>query len=107
KDICIIVGSLLLDSHAQTLEAHTRVNMLSRQFLKCTVSLPVKFHEDQVPNLDYLRMVIVNQFLSWLFRDLIIRTKVNVNFRTRATWSHLTHLPEVVFLLSIQDALLR
>src|ERR1041384_4928544 len=91
KYIGIIIRSLVLNSHAKTLEAHTGIHILIRKWLQqgklgakslacyfliipfileielhqftcsAVLRIPVtfKFHEHVIPDLNYLRMIIV------------------------------------------------
>ena len=61
EDIGIIVRRLPLHSHTEALKAHPGINNLIGKRLKRTISLAVILHEDQVPNLDDLRMALVDQ----------------------------------------------
>ena len=59
EDVGIVVGRLPLQSHTETLEAHTGIDHLIRQRLQATISLAVILHEDEVPDLDDLWMALV------------------------------------------------
>ena len=61
ENVGIIVGFLALQRHAQALQAHTGIDDLVGERLKRTVHLAVILHEHEVPNLNYQRMVLVDE----------------------------------------------
>src|SRR4026208_1507568 len=91
KHIGIIVPCLFLNTHAKTLESHTRIDVLRGQLLKRSVSLAVELHKDQVPDLYYLWMAFVDELLSWKAFYFFLRSKINMYFGTRSTGSSLAH----------------
>ena len=74
------------------------------------VSLParvaVELHEDQVPDLDEAAAGIVGKLLVLAARLGGLRTQIVVNLRARPARSGLAHLPEIVFLVEPEDAVL-
>ena len=107
EDIRIIVGVLSLHQAHQTLEAHTGINHVHLQRFETAVSLAVELHEDNVPDFDDLRMILVDEFFTGHFRFLFLRTEVDMNLRARPAGSRIAHLPEVVMLVAIDDMVLR
>ena len=107
EDIRIIVGVLSLHQAHQTLEAHTGINYVHLQRFETAVSLAVELHEDNVPDFDDLRMILVDKFLTGHFRFLFLRTEVDMNLRARPARSRIAHLPEVVVLVAIDNMVLR
>ncbi len=104
EDIGIVVRMLALQHAHQTLEAHTRIDDIHRQFLECAIGLTVELHEHQVPNLNHLWVVFVYQVaarhsVGFLFG----RTRVYVNLRARTAGTCVAHLPEVVVLRTVDD----
>ena len=81
EDIGIIVRVLALQHTNQTLKAHTGINHVHTEFLKTAVSLAVELHEHKVPDLDDLRVVLVDELATALAggSTLFWRTRVNVN----------------------------
>ncbi len=99
----VIVRGLALKSHAEALEAHARVDDLGRKRLESAVGLAVVLHEHQVPYLDDLRMVVVDQRCAGDGGTLCLGTDVDVNFRAGTAWTRVAHLPEVVVLVAVDD----
>ena len=60
EDIGVVVGGLTLDGTHETLEAHTGVDHFLRQRLQRSVRFAVILHEDDVPDLDDLRVILVH-----------------------------------------------
>jgi hypothetical protein len=104
EDIGVVVRLYALQNHAKTLESHSGVDVLRRQFFKRAVGLAVEFHEHVVPYLDNLRMVGVDELFSILFRFFVSRTDVDVDFRARPARTLVAHFPEIVFLIAEQNA---
>ncbi|CCY11420.1 uncharacterized protein BN460_01570 [Porphyromonas sp. CAG:1061] len=106
KDIGIIITHLALQSHTEALQAHTSINHLIRQTYQRAIGLAIVLHKDKVPNLHHLWVVTIHQALTIYLGTLLIATQVNMNFGARTTWSCLTHLPKIIVLIAINDALL-
>ena len=103
EDVCVVVRGFALDSTHETLKAHAGVDDFFRQGFQRTVCLAVELHEDNVPNLNHLRMIFVYQFASRHFGTLFGTTAVHVNLRTRTTRTGVAHFPEVIVLVAIQN----
>ena len=106
EDIGIIVRVLTLHQANQTLEAHTCINNVHLQWLKATISLTIELHEDDVPYLNYLWVILVDKFLSRHLSFLFLGTEVDMNLRARTTRTRVTHFPEVIVLITIDDMVL-
>ena len=109
EDIGVVVGVLPLHHTNQTLKAHTRVDDIHGEFFEGTVCLAVKLHEHEVPYLDDLRVVLVDEFTPRLAGGcfLLWGTGVYVYLRARTTGTCVAHLPEVIMLITIDDMILR
>ena len=103
EDVGVVVRGLALDRTHETLEAHTGIDHFLSQRLQRTVCLAVILHEDDVPYLNHLRVVFVDQLPSRHFGALFGRTAVHVDLRTRTARTRITHLPEVIVLVAVQD----
>ena len=103
EDIGVVVRGLTLDGTHETLEAHAGIDDLLCQGLQGTVRFAVELHEDDIPDLDDLRVVLINQLASGHFGAFLGRTAVHVDLRTRTARTCLTHLPEVIMLVAVQD----
>ena len=103
KDVCIIVGVLALKRPDKTLKAHAGVYDVHWQRLKGSVSLAVELHEDNIPYLYHLGIIFVDQQASGRLGLLLWGTAVEMYLRAGATWTRITHLPEVVMLVAIDN----
>ena len=61
ENVGVVVRLLTLNGAHQSLESHARVNHVHRKFFERTVSLSVILHEDQVPYLNDLRVVLIDE----------------------------------------------
>ena len=103
EHIGVVVRSLALQRAHQTLKAHTRINHLGWQTFEGTISLAVVLHEHEVPDLNHLWVVFVHQFTSRHLCLLLLRTAIHMNLRARSTRSRVTHFPEIVMLVAVDD----
>mmetsp|Transcript_31648 Transcript_31648/g.89902 ORF Transcript_31648/g.89902 Transcript_31648/m.89902 type:complete len:412 (+) Transcript_31648:2519-3754(+) len=76
--------------------------MLLRQKLEGAILLAVELNEDDVPDLQHVGVVHVDQARGVAAADAVV-----VNLRARAAWALVTHLPEVVLAVKRQNAGLR
>ena len=107
EDVGIVVRGLALQSHTETLEAHPCINHTLGKRLKRAICLAVVLHENEVPNLNDLWMPLINERKPRDSLAFLFATDVNMDLRARATWTLVTHLPEVIMLIPIEDTLLR
>lgn len=77
------------------------------QRLQAAVGLTVELHEDDIPNLDDLGMILVDKELTGYLLLLLLRAEVDMNLRARAAGACVAHLPEVVVLIAVDDMILR
>ena len=88
----------------EALKAHARVDVLGREFHQLAVGHAVVLHEHEVPDLDHLRVVHVDEVATRdLFSGFII-AQVDVDLRAGTAGTRLAHLPEVVLLVAVDDA---
>ena len=106
ENVRIVVRFLALKDHAQALEAHAGVDVARRKLLERSVGLAVELHEDQVPDLDHLRVAGIDHLPARLGRDLRLVAQVEVDLRAGAAGARLAHLPEVVVLVAADDVIL-
>ena len=102
----VVVRLLALQSHTQTLEAHTRINVLCGQRLQLAIGLAVELHEHKVPDLDNQRVAHINHLATGLSLNLLVVTQVDVNLAAGTAGASLTHLPEVVVLVTADNVIL-
>ena len=107
EDVGVIVGFLALQGHAQALQTHTRVNHAVGQLLERAVGLAVILHENEVPNLNHLRIVLVDQRCTRHSGFLFIAAQVDMHLAARSAGARITHFPEVIVTVAIQDVILR
>ena len=92
-----------MDSTYKALEAHAGIDHFLCQRLEAAICLAVVLHEDDIPDLDDLRMIFVDQLASRYFRTFFCRTAVHVYLRARAAGTCIAHLPEVIMLVAVQN----
>ena len=107
EDVGVVVRGLALQGAHQALEAHAGVDDVGRKPLKAAVGLAVVLHEDEVPDLDDLRVVLVDELAAGCLCLLGVRAAVVVDLRTGSAGARVAHLPEVVVLVAVQDVVLR
>ena len=103
ENIGVVIRFLALQDHAQALEAHARIDIACRKLLQRTVGLAVELHENEVPDLDHLRMAHIDHLAARLQGDLRLVAQVEVNLRAGSAGARLTHLPEIVVLVAADD----
>ena len=103
EDIGVVIGSLTLKRHAEAFESHAGIDYLRRQRLKRTICLAVILHEHEIPDFDYLRMIVVHEFTAGLFGALFVGAKVDMNFRAWTAGTCIAHFPKIVVLVPVKD----
>ena len=103
EHIGVIVGVLALDDAHQSLKAHASIDDVHREGFQMSVGLALILHEHDVPYLDDLWVVLVHQVAAGYVTTLLGQTVVDVNLGAGATWTRITHLPEVVVLVAVDD----
>ena len=103
EHVSVVVRVLALQRAHETLEAHTGIDDVHWQRFERAVGLAVELHEDDVPDLDNLRVVLVHELASRHFGLLLRRTRVEVYLRARTARTRIAHLPEVVVLVSVYN----
>ena len=98
---------LALKSTNKTLEAHTSIDYIHTKWFEVTVSLTLELHEYDVPYLDNLWIVLIDELTSRHLCLLFWCTRVEVNLGARTTRTSIAHLPEVIVLVTIDDVVSR
>ena len=106
EDIGVVVRLFALHDHAEALKAHSGVDMLSLEGLESAVGKAVVLHEDEVPNLNNERVVLVDQFGARHFGLVGVVAEVDMDLAAGAAGALVAHFPEVVFLGALEDAVL-
>ncbi len=99
----VVVGVLALQHAHKALKAHARVDDVHREGLEAAVGLAVELHEHDVPYLDHLWVVFVDQLAAGHLSLLLGRARVVVYLRARTAGTGVAHLPEVVVLVAVDD----
>ena len=107
EHVGVVVGGLSLQCAHQSLEAHAGVDNLGGKPFQAAVCLAVELHEHEVPDFNHLRVVFVHQLAAGYFALLFFRTGVHMDFRTRTARSRITHFPEVIVFVAIQNVVFR
>ena len=105
--VCVVVGCFALQSHTKTFESHTGINNLGRKRLKTAVCFAVVLHEHEVPDFNYLRVIVVYEIATGDLGTFFSRTEVDMDFGTRSARSCITHFPEVVVFVTVDDVIFR
>ena len=103
EDIRVVVGFLALNHHAEPFETHPRIDVFGGQRLERTVSLTVELHEDQVPDFNHLRVVVIDQRRPVHLSPFSLVTQVEVNLRAGTARTRIAHLPEIVLFIPLQN----
>ena len=103
ENIGVVIGMLALQGTYETFKSHTCINHIHGKFFQRTICLAIELHEHKVPNLDYLWVVLVNEFSSWHLCLFFGCARVEVYLRTRSARSRISHFPEIVVLVSVDD----
>ena len=107
KNIGVIVRSFALNGHTKAFETHSRINYLGGKFFERTIGFAVVLHEYVVPDFNYLRMALVHQTKSVDFGTLTVGADIDMYFGTRTTGTCITHFPEIIFLVAVDNAVCR
>mmetsp|Transcript_25502 Transcript_25502/g.54394 ORF Transcript_25502/g.54394 Transcript_25502/m.54394 type:complete len:414 (+) Transcript_25502:1750-2991(+) len=91
KDIRVVVGIDTLQDRGQSLESHTRIDVLRWQRAQASVGFAIELNKDVVPDLDNVGQVGIDQLGRIASTDSIV-----VNFRTWPARSSSSHFPEVI-----------
>ena len=88
-----------LDDGGDTLEAHAGVHVPGRERHKRAIRVGVVLNENQIPNLDALSAVGVDEAAL----RVALRGEVDVQLATRAARAGFAHHPEIILLVAIDD----
>ena len=107
EHVGIVVRLFALKGHAQALEAHACVDDAGGQRLESAVGLAVILHEHEVPDLDNQRIVFVDKACAVGFGAFGLGTQVYMDLAAGAAGARVTHLPEIIVLVAVDDMGLR
>ena len=105
--IRVIVAGLALKHHTEPFESHSRVHVPVRKRFELSAGLPVELHEHQVPYLDHERVACIDQLPSGDGGPFLIAAQVYMDLAARPARPCVSHLPEVVVLVSEQYPVFR
>ena len=103
EDIGVVVRMLALQGTYQTFESHASVYDVHAERFEMSVGLALELHEYDVPYLDDLWVVLVYHVASWYLCLFFGRTAIEVYFGAWSAWSRVSHFPEIVVLVAIDD----
>ncbi|KAI7360092.1 Alanine--tRNA [Hortaea werneckii] len=92
-----VISWILLNRGVNT---STGIDVLVRQRLQSAVRLTVVLDEDVVPDLEHIRVILVDEICSIAIADAVV-----VNFRARTTGTLVAHFPEVVLHVTGEDVI--
>ena len=103
----VIVRSLSLDGSHESLEAHAGVNDVHGEGFETAVGFAVELHKDNVPNLNDLRIVFVDERSTGHFGFFFGAAAVKMYFGAGTAGTGVAHFPEVVVFVSIDNVVCR
>ncbi len=102
EEVGVVVGADVVQDRDEALEAHAGVDVLVGQGAEGAVGLAVELDEDEVPDLEDIGVVLVDQVGGFAPADA-----VEVDLGAGAAGAGVAHLPEVVLGVAREDAVLR
>ena len=107
EHVGVVVAVLALEHGAEALEAHSGIDVLCGEGFEMAVGLALELHEHQVPYLDHMGIALVDKVASGDSAGalLFLAADIDMDFGAGAAGAGLPHLPEIVVLVSEQDAL--
>ena len=106
EHVSIVVRVLALHHTDQALKSHAGIDDLVGERFQRTVGLAIVLHENEVPNLNHLRVVLVHQFGTAHGCFFLLAASIDMDFGARTAGTRIAHLPEVVVLVAIDDMVL-
>ena len=103
EDVGVIVRTLPLEGHGESLKSHAGVDHLGRKGLEVSICHTVVLHEHKVPDLDHLGIILVDERCAVDLGTLFIAAEVDMDLAAGTAGTHITHLPEVVMTIAIDD----
>ena len=105
ENVSVIIRLNTLHGHTQTFEAHAGINHLGRKSFERAIGFAVVLHKHIVPNLNHLRVTSVYKRQTVNLSAVFVATDIDMNFGAGATWSCVSHFPEIIFLISIDNTI--
>src|SRR5207249_2849926 len=81
------------------LQTQSGIDVTLRKRPKASVGVSVELDENQIPNLDAAWVVFVHERAA----GVAVWRKIDVQFRARAARTGVTHHPEIIFLVAVND----
>ena len=107
ENIGIVIAGGTGHGPTEALKPHARIHVTSRQGLQSTIGHALKFHKDQVPELDHLGVVFIDQFPCIQRFAFFFTPQIHVDFGTRTARTGIPHFPKIIFFVTRQNAILR
>src|SRR5947209_1080972 len=107
NEIGLVIRQLALEHGRDSLEAHPGIDGGAGKGSQNSIERTVELHEHQIPDLNEAPACVGRKLFVFAPRLSGFHTQIEVNFGAGSTGAGFTHLPEVVFLVETEDALLR
>ncbi len=104
EHVGVVVGVFVLHGSYETFEAHAGVDVVVGERFEFAVCFTVVLHEDEVPDLDDLWVVFVDEVSSAYLFALVVGAHVYMDFGAGAAGACVAHFPEVVVFVAVDDA---
>mmetsp|Transcript_6447 Transcript_6447/g.19110 ORF Transcript_6447/g.19110 Transcript_6447/m.19110 type:complete len:1096 (+) Transcript_6447:257-3544(+) len=101
EDVSVVVGAHVLEHGDEALEAHARVDVLGGQGPQLPRGLAVELDENEVPDLEHVRVVHVDETRGVAPADAVV-----VDLGAGPAGARVAHLPKVVLHAEWQHAVL-
>ena len=107
EDVGLVIALLVLENHAQALEAHAGVDVFGGQRHQVAVGHAVVLHEHEVPDFDDVVVVRVHEVAAGNAGDFLIGPEVDVDLAAGAAGAGVAHFPEIVVLVAGEHVVFR
>ena len=88
-----------MNDRSHALEAHSGIDVTLRKRRKAAIGVCVELDEHKIPNFDAPRIFFVDERATGIAQ----RREIDVHLRARTARAGITHHPEIVFLVPIDD----
>ena len=105
EHVGVVIRFLALNSHAEALETHAGINMLGGQRHQLARCQTIELHENEVPDFNHQRIILVNEGYGIDFLTLVVIAEVDVDFGARAARTGIAHLPKIILFIPIKNTI--
>ena len=92
-----------LNDRGHAFEPHSGIDVTLRQGCECSIGVRVELNENQIPNLDAARIVLVHECAT----RVAVESKIDMDFGTRPAGACIAHHPEIIGLAATENVNLR